>query len=206
MHVARYAIGPMDNNTYVIVDEATGEAAVVDPSFGSDRVAQDIDEQGWRPIVLLNTHAHIDHIVENALFAERYGTPLALHADDVPLLEATAEQAEWFGIPEPKRVSPGRLLADGDEVQIGTGVVRVIHTPGHSPGGVCFLGEGWVIVGDVLFQGSIGRADLPGGDLSLLLESIRTRLLTLPPSTIVYPGHGPTTAVGREARSNPFLT
>jgi glyoxylase-like metal-dependent hydrolase (beta-lactamase superfamily II) len=205
MRVVRYGVGPMENNTYVLVDEASGDAAVVDPSFGSQRAADEIDARGWRPVLLLNTHGHIDHTVENALFAERYSIPLALHADDVPLLEATAEQAEWFGIPEPRRISPTRLLKDGDVVAIGSGSVRVLHTPGHSPGGICLLGDGWVIVGDVLFQSSIGRADLPGGDMSVLLESIRSRLLSLPPATIVYPGHGPETTVGREAKMNPFL-
>ncbi len=205
MRVVRYGVGPMENNTYVILDEATGEAAVVDPSFGSERVLAEIDRQGWKPVLLLNTHAHIDHTVENARFATHYGMPLALHSDDAPLMEAMAEQADWFGVPEPEEVPIGRILADGDEVAVGSGTVMAIHTPGHSPGSVCFLGDGWVVVGDVLFQSSIGRADLPGGNMQTLLDSIRTKLLTLPPETVVYPGHGPETTIGREARMNPFL-
>ena len=203
MQVHRYNLGPLDNNTYVVED--SGEAVVIDPTFLSDSLVTVLRERGLNVTAVLNTHAHIDHVVENALFMEQFHAPLALHEADLPVLRRLDTQAEWMGIPPPRPSEPTIWLQDGGEVRIGAAALRVIHTPGHSPGHVAFAGEGFCIVGDVLFQDSIGRTDLPGGSLPQLLDSIRDRLLPLPDDTIVYPGHGPITTMGRERGHNPFL-
>lgn len=205
MRVYPFHVGPLDNNVYLVVDEARGCAAIVDPSFDSRGIWKVVVENGWRLVWVLNTHAHFDHVIENAFFVEVSGAPLALHPDDLPLLRALPQQAAWFGMEAPPPSEPTHLLAEGESIPIGSGSLQVLHTPGHSPGGVSFLGEGFVIVGDALFAGSIGRTDLPGGDISQLLQSIRTRLLSLPDDTRVYPGHGPETTIGRERETNPYL-
>jgi hydroxyacylglutathione hydrolase len=205
LKVTTYNVGPLDNNTYLLVDEATSQAAIVDPSFDSAKIWDDITAQGLKLVWVLNTDAHIDHVVENALFVERSGAPLALHPDDLPLLEAMPMQANWLGMEPPRHAQPSHLLADNETINIGESVVTVAITPGHSPGSVSFIGEGWVIAGDALFAGSVGRTDLPGGNSATLLNAIQTRLMTLPDDTIVYPGHGSSTTIGHERRTNPFL-
>jgi len=205
MIVETFNVGPLDNNTYLLVDEATGEAALVDPSFDSRPIWDVIQQRGLKVTSLLNTHAHIDHVVENAYFQEMTGAPLALHDADLPLLHAMEQQALWMGIEAPQVVEPSRSLTDGDVISIGGGSVRVAHTPGHSRGSVSFIGEGFVISGDALFAGSIGRTDLPGGDLTTLLDAIRSRLFMLDADTIVYPGHGRSTTIGEERRTNPYV-
>ncbi len=205
MHVERFNVGPLDNNTYLLIDEAACEAALVDPSFDSRPIWETIQDNGVKVAWLLNTHAHIDHVVENAFFVEKTQALAALHPADLPLLHAMETQAAWMGMEPPRIVEPGHLFEDGEEIRIGRHTVRIAHTPGHSPGSVSLIGDGFVISGDALFSGSIGRTDLPGGSLDQLLEAIRTRLLTLPDETIVYPGHGATTTIGRERSANPFL-
>ena len=206
MRIETYNVGPLDNNTYVLVDKSTGEAALVDPSFDSRTVWTSIHRAGWKITWLLNTHAHIDHVVENAYFADLTGAPLALHDADLPLLNGMEAQARWMGIPAPAVIQPTYSFTDGEEIEIGSERIRVVHTPGHSPGSVSLIGDGFVIAGDVLFAGSIGRTDLPGGSLHTLLKAIRTRLFVLPDDTRVYPGHGAATTIGRERRSNPFVS
>jgi hydroxyacylglutathione hydrolase len=206
VRIERYNVGPLDNNTYVLVDESTGEAALVDPSFDSRPVWDSIQRAEWKITWLLNTHAHIDHVVENAYFAELTGAPLALHDADLPLLNGMDAQARWMGILAPTVIQPTYSLTDGEEIAIGTERIRVAHTPGHSPGSVSLIGDGFVVLGDVLFAGSIGRTDLPGGNLDTLRNSIRSRLYVLPDDTRVYPGHGAATTIGRERRTNPFVT
>jgi glyoxylase-like metal-dependent hydrolase (beta-lactamase superfamily II) len=198
--------GPLENNTYLILDEETGQAAVVDPTWETEGDLDRLLKRGVTLAWILNTHGHYDHIVNNAVWKRRTGAPLAIHATDVPLLEAMREQAAWMGIPHGEdSPPPDHLLADEETIPVGGLTVKVLHTPGHSPGGVTFLVGEVAIVGDALFAGSIGRTDLPGGDQDVLLEAIRTRLLTLPDSTRVLPGHGPETTIGAERRTNPFL-
>jgi hydroxyacylglutathione hydrolase len=205
MRLLRYNVGPLDNNTYLLVDEPTGEAVIVDPSFDSAPIWEEVTANGWKLTWVLNTHAHIDHVVENTLFVERSGAPLALHPNDLPLLHALPQQATWMGIEPPAAIEPTHLLADGETIPFGQSVLKVALTPGHSPGSVSFVGDGFVLSGDALFAGSIGRTDLPGGNHAQLIEAIRARLLTLPDETLVYPGHGGATTIGDERRSNPFL-
>jgi glyoxylase-like metal-dependent hydrolase (beta-lactamase superfamily II) len=205
LRVETFNVGPLDNNNYVLVDESTGEAALVDPSFESRPAWDAIQRAGWKITWLLNTHAHIDHVVENAFFAEQTGAPLALHDADLPLLHAMEAQARWMGVPAPAVIQPAYSFTDGEEIAIGGERIRVAHTPGHSPGSVSLIGDGFVLGGDVLFAGSIGRTDLPGGNLDTLIDTIRTRLYALPDDTRVYPGHGPATTIGHERRTNPFV-
>src|SRR5207302_1658412 len=148
---------------------------------------------------------HIDHVVENAFFVEQSGASLWLHPDDLGLLRALPEQAAWMGMEAPAPCRPSSLFSDNQEVAIGEGKVKVVHTPGHSPGSVSLIGDGWVISGDALFAGSIGRTDLPGGSYNTLITAIKTRLLCLPDETVVHPGHGPDTTIGAERRDNLYL-
>ena len=203
MEVLRFNLGPLDNNTYVVLD--SGEAVVIDPSFESASIIPEIESRGLRVTAILNSHAHIDHVVENALFVSRFNAPLWLHRADLPLLEAMEVQATWMGIPPPRPCDPTQWLEDGDSIGVGAANLKVVHTPGHSPGHVTFVADGSAIVGDVLFQDSIGRTDLPGGSLPDLMESIHRALLPLADDITVYPGHGPITTIGRERASNPFL-
>ena len=205
MPILQYQLGPMGNNTYVIVDAATQEAAIVDPSFDSESLLPEIRMHGYKLRYLLNTHAHFDHILGNAFYVDEAGLPLALHRDDLPLLRALPEQGRRFSIPVTPSPDPSIWLEEGQALTLGESQIQVLHTPGHSPGGVTFLYEDAAIVGDCLFAGSIGRTDLPGASLQTLLHSIRTRLLTLPDATRVLPGHEDTTTIGEERFHNPYL-
>ncbi|MFQ5532708.1 MAG: MBL fold metallo-hydrolase, partial [Candidatus Methylomirabilales bacterium] len=147
-----------------------------------------------------------DHVCGNAFFKAKTGAPVLIHPEDVPLMRQAAQQALAFGFQVPAPPPPDRLLNEGDEVTMGESRLRVFHTPGHTPGGICLYGEGVVFVGDTLFSGSVGRTDMPGGSYEILLSSIRSKLLSLPDETAVYPGHGPSTTIGEERIHNPFLT
>ena len=203
--IHRYNLGPMDNNTYLIVDEATNEAALVDPSFDSETLLPGIIEGGYKVRYILNTHAHFDHIIGNAFFARETQAPVALHHDDLFLLQGLEDQAAMFGFDAAPSPDPTIYLADGQTLMLGQTPIQVLFTPGHAPGHVAFLVGDDVIAGDALFKGSIGRTDLPGGSLQTLLHSIHTRLLTLPDDVRVLPGHGSPTTIGTERRTNPYL-
>ena len=214
MHIQTFTVSPFVENCYVVHD--AGEAALIDPGTATPEeqqvVLDYIEEHALRVRHLLLTHAHIDHIFGCAFFAERFGGEAEhggwqLHPADEPLLAHAPTQAALFGVPIAPPPNPAHALQAGTLIPIGGGAFSVRHTPGHSPGHVVFYHEedGFVLGGDVLFQGSIGRTDLWEGSMPTLLDSIRRELLTLPDETVVYPGHGPATTVGRERRSNPFL-
>ncbi len=205
MAILRYELGPMDNNSFLIVDEESKEAAVVDPSFDSEAMWPDIQAHNYNVRNILNTHAHIDHIVQNAFFAERTDAPIALHRADLELLRLGPAQARMFSLEIVASPEPTIFLEDDQILMLGETRIKVLYTPGHSPGGVTFLVEDVALAGDCLFRGSIGRTDLPGGSQQTLLHSIRTRLMELPDETQVLPGHGELTTIGRERRSNPYL-
>jgi hydroxyacylglutathione hydrolase len=205
MAIRRYSLGPMDNNTYLIVDEATHEAALVDPSFDSEPILSDIRADGLYLRYILNTHAHFDHIIGNAYYAEQTGAPIALHRLDLELLRALPEQGRMFGFAVTPSPDPTIFLEDGTTLMLGETPIQVLFTPGHAPGHVTFLVDNIAIAGDCLFHGSIGRTDLPGASLQTLLHSIRTGLLTLPDETQVLPGHGALTTIGAERQTNPYL-
>jgi hydroxyacylglutathione hydrolase len=198
-------VGPLETNCYLVYCGETLECVVIDPGAEPERIIPAIVECGLKPVVILNTHGHIDHIGANRDIKDKFGIPLLIHPLDAPLLEKVQEFELSFFLGAKESPPPDRLLEDGETVVIGRCGLEVIHTPGHTPGSVSFLGDKVLFSGDTLFSGGVGRTDLPGGSTRDLEVSIRERILRLPPDTVVLPGHGPWTTVGEETESNPFL-
>ncbi len=198
-------VGPLGVNCYILGDEKTHEAIIVDPGGNARDILNTLQRTGLKAKAIVNTHAHFDHII--ALNEVRAAThaPFMIHTDEVPVLASAEASAGLFGMRVAPPAPAERLLKDGDQVEVGGLVLHVLHTPGHTPGGICLLHESQVFVGDTLFQGSIGRTDLPGGDYATLMQSIRDKLLPLPDDTTVYPGHGQATTMGEEKALNPFV-
>ncbi len=208
MQVRVVPVTPFEQNCSILLCERTGRAAVVDPGGDLPRIRAALNELGAEPERILVTHGHLDHVGGVAALAAELDLPVeGPHEADRFWLEALPEQAAMFGFPPAEPFTPDRWLAQGDTVHFGEQTLSVRHCPGHTPGHVVFHSAAarLVIVGDVLFKGSIGRTDFPRGDLDTLLRAIREQLLTLPDDTIVYPGHGPTTTIGAERRTNPYL-
>ncbi len=198
-------VGPLGVNCYILGDEKTHEAIIIDPGGNARDILNTLQRTGLKATAIVNTHAHFDHII--ALNEVRAAThaPFMLHADEVPILAAAQASAGMFGMHVAQPAPVDRLLNDGDEVKVGNLVLHVLHTPGHTPGGICLQHGNQVFVGDTLFQGSIGRTDLPGGDYATLMRSIRNKLLPLADDTMIYPGHGQATTLGEEKQLNPFV-
>lgn len=212
MKIARFEFALFGINTYVVYDPETRDCAVIDPGITSQQEIDALDNfiahEHLRVTHVINTHLHIDHAIGDNYVAKKYGVPILAHPADEVLGERLDMQAQQFGLPpEASAVSISEYLHDGDVIKIGNGELHVLHVPGHSPGSVVLYDkeDGFVIGGDVLFQGSIGRTDLPGGSMTQLLTGIRQKLLTLPDNTVVYPGHGPATTIGAERNSNLYL-
>ncbi len=205
MNVVQIPGGQFVENCYLVIDEAANACAVIDPGEQAGLILHKLRASGATPVGIWLTHAHIDHVLGVPELAAETGAPVYLHPDDRELYDAVPDQASWFGLTAEPLPPPDRELAAGGRLTVGGLDFRVRHAPGHSPGHVVFAGHGAVFGGDVLFQGSIGRTDLPGGDFDTLIGSIERELLVLPDSTIVYPGHGPATTIGAERRTNPFL-
>jgi hydroxyacylglutathione hydrolase len=207
MKVVMIPNGGFVENCYLVIDETARQCAVIDPGEDAGLILHQLEQAAVQPVALWLTHAHLDHVLGVPGVHAATAAPIFLHPADRPLYDRVPEQAAAFGLqavlPLPP---PDRPFAHGERVQVGGLSFEVRHTPGHSPGSVSLVGEGAVFGGDVLFQGSIGRSDLPGGDAETLLRSIERELLVLPDSTIVYSGHGPQTTIGVERRTNPFLT
>ncbi|HYU08252.1 MAG TPA: MBL fold metallo-hydrolase [Gemmatimonadales bacterium] len=198
--------GMFAENCFLVIDEQTRQCAIVDPGQDAGLILHKIEQSGAQPVAVWLTHAHVDHVLGVAEVARRTGAIVCLHPADRPLYDGVAEQAAWFGLAAPEQQpAPDRDLVAGEHLKVGGLSFDVRHAPGHSPGSVCIVGHGVVFTGDVLFAGSIGRTDLPGGDYETLIASIERELLPLPDDTIVYSGHGPETTIGRERRTNPFL-
>lgn len=198
-------VGPLQVNCFILCCTATSQALVVDPGDDGARILALMAKKSWTVAAIVNTHCHFDHVGGNAYLVEQTGAPLSLHAQDLPLLQLAARQAAAYGLSSTPSPAPSRLLNDGDLVQVGNITLTVIHTPGHTQGGICLYGAGHLFSGDTLFADSVGRTDLPGGDTEQLLSVIRQRLLVLPEETVVHPGHGPDTTIGREKRMNPYV-
>lgn len=212
MKIAKFEFSLFGINTYVVWDPATKECAVIDPGMINDEEREALDRfisrEGLAVKHIINTHLHVDHAIGNAYAKRIFDAPVEAHEADEPLGKALASQGESFGLAERiENVSVNTYLRDGDAVRIGDGELKVLHVPGHSPGSIALYDAegGYVISGDALFQGSIGRTDLPGGDMDTLLKSIREKLFALPDETIVFPGHGPATKISYEKSSNPFF-
>lgn len=212
LSVKIFVFNPFMENTLVVYDDHTREAAIVDCGclYDTERneLKKFIADNNLVIKYLLNTHLHLDHQFGNAWAAAEYGVLPLAHRNDEKLIDNLPSQAMLFGIPDSVDAQPlGGYIAEGDEIIIGSSKLKAIFVPGHSAGSLCFYSasDGILIVGDVLFAGSIGRTDLPGGDFDLLTNGIREKLFTLPLDTKVYPGHGPTTSIDREIHSNPFF-
>ena len=209
MNVVPIPNGVFAENCYLVVDEQAEQCAVVDPGEEAGLILHKIEETGSTLAGIWLTHAHLDHVVGVARVAEETGggVPVWLHPGDRALYDAVPQQAGAFGLaPPPELPAPNRDMVHGARLTVGRLRFEIRHAPGHSPGSVCLIGHGVAFSGDVLFAGSIGRTDLPGGDFETLIASIERELLSLPDETIVYSGHGPETTIGRERRTNPFLT
>lgn len=212
MKVVKFEFSLFGINTYVVYDPTTLKCAIIDPGMINteerDAMANFIKKNGLTVTHVINTHLHVDHAVGNKYAAKAFNAPIAAHRDDEFLGQRLQMQAAAFEIMEEiDNVSITYYLEDGEEIKIGDGKLLVLHVPGHSPGSIALYDKegGYVIAGDALFTGSVGRTDLPGGDMATLISSIKNKLLALPDETIVYSGHGPATTIGKEKRTNPFL-
>lgn len=208
--VELFTFNPVQENTYVVYNEKR-DCCIIDPGcyFASEEIelADFIEKNRLKPVLLLNTHCHFDHIFGNRFIHKKYGLELHLHKLEEKILAFGPTSSKNWQLTFENYDGPLHFIDENDPVKIGDDSLQVLFTPGHSPGSISFYSEenGFVISGDVLFQGSIGRTDLPGGDMNVLENSIRTRLYTLPKEVVVYSGHGPATTIGREMQSNPFF-
>ncbi|GAA4312014.1 MBL fold metallo-hydrolase [Nibribacter koreensis] len=211
MQIKSFTFNPFSENTYVLYD-ATKECVVIDPGCSNAQEEKQLKDfiqtEGLKVVRLLNTHCHIDHVLGNKFVADTYGVPLEIHEDDLSVLRAVPTYSAAYGFPMYAEQLPEKFLKEGEAVTFGDTELDVIFAPGHAPGHVVFYHEASknLIGGDVLFQRSIGRTDLPGGNYETLIQSIKTKLFTLPDDVTVHPGHGPSTTIGEEKRHNPFLT
>ncbi len=210
-NIITFTFNPFQENTYVVYDE-TGECVIIDPGCYDRSERNDlktaIEQEKLRPVRLLNTHCHLDHVFGNKFVSETWGLPLEIHEGELPVLVAVPQIARFYGMPEGEpSPMPGRFIAEGETITFGKTTLETILTPGHSPASLSFFcKEGrFVIAGDVLFYDSIGRTDLPGGDFDTLINSIKQRLFPLGDDVEVFPGHGEKTTIGRERQHNPFL-
>ncbi|MFU8768715.1 MAG: MBL fold metallo-hydrolase [Desulfotignum sp.] len=205
MIIRKLEVGPIMANCFILGCEDTKEAVVIDPGDDADRILMTLAKESLAVKYLIDTHGHFDHVGANRRMKEVTGATLAMHPDDVPMLSQLSRSAASFGLAAENSPEPDLLLHDGDTLTFGRITLKVIHTPGHSRGGICLYTPGHLFAGDTLFAGSIGRTDLPGGDYDTLIASIKQKLLGLPDDTVVYTGHGPETTIANEKRMNPFL-
>lgn len=210
LKVKSFVFSPIQENTYIVYNEEK-DCIIIDPgcyfNAEKDELAAFITQSGLTPRMLLNTHCHLDHVFGNRFVAETYGLSLHLHAKEKPLLDYAPASGLMYDLPFDNYSGDYIYLKDGDMVSLGTDELTVIEAPGHSPGHICFYNAArhFIICGDVLFNRSIGRTDLPGGSHQTLLKNIREKLFVLPGETVVYSGHGPVTTIGEEKKYNPFL-
>ena len=207
MILETFPVGPLQCNCTILADEDSREAIIVDPGDEITRIHRRLTSLGLTLKQILITHAHIDHVGGALKLKALTGAPIYLNEADLPLLAMMPSQAAWLGINPPETAPPDEALTDNRRVGLENYPAHVIHTPGHTEGSIClhFAPLKMVLAGDTLFAGSIGRTDLPGGNHDQIIDSIQSRLMTLPDETTVVPGHGPVTTIGAERRSNPFL-
>ena len=205
-----FVFNSFQENTFLLYDE-TNECVIIDAGCNEEREYEKIDdfieENNLTLKSIINTHCHIDHIMGNAYLVERYNVPSIAHKEDMPLLERSKDMAMAFGLNVQEPPVPNQFVNEGDEIKFGNTALFVKHVPGHSPGSIVLYNEkdNFVIVGDVLFNGGIGRTDLPGGDYDTLISSINEKLFSLNGDVVVYPGHGESTTIANEMNSNPFF-
>ena len=205
-----FCFNPFAENTYVLYDE-TKECIIIDPGCfekgEEETLGNFISSTELTPVMLVNTHAHIDHVLGNDFVFKTYKLKPVLHRNEVAILEAAPAIGMQWGVAVNPSPAPAKFIEEGDRIKFGNSVLEILFTPGHSPGSVCLYNpeQSFLIGGDVLFRGSIGRTDLPGGDHQTLIQSIREKLFHLPDDTVVHPGHGPETTIGYERKFNPFV-
>jgi Zn-dependent hydrolases, including glyoxylases len=210
LHIIKETYNPFQENTYILYNEEK-QAIIIDPGmyFPEEHTHffDIIASQSLHPILLLNTHTHLDHLFGNAAVLSKYAIPFAFHQADKPVFDAATSAGVLYGMTFAKSPEPTYYLEENTQLTLGEDSLKILLTPGHSPGSVCFYHEEqhFVIGGDVLFQMSIGRTDLPGGNHNDLIKSIQQQLFSLPDNTVVYSGHGPETTIGFEKMNNPFL-
>ena len=203
--VHQLSVGPLQVNCFVVACQRTREAMVIDPGEDGPRILQLAESNGYQVKKIVNTHGHFDHIGANQPVKEATGAVLMMHEADLPLLQNARNHAQAYGLTVSPSPDPDKFLNEGDVFSVGEQSFSIFHVPGHSPGSICLLSNGHLFVGDVLFAGSVGRTDLPGGDFDALIEGVREKLFRLPAETIVHPGHGSDTTIGREKQMNPFV-
>ncbi len=208
MRIETLPVGDLQTNCYIVADEKTGEAIVIDPGGDADHILETIRRHDWVVKMVVNTHGHFDHIMANKEVVESTGAPLAVHPDDAAMLTNPLRSFSILAGRLSPSVAATVELVEGSVVRVGAVEFTVLHTPGHSPGGISLYcaEEKVVFSGDALFQMGIGRTDFPGGSMAVLVKSIRERLFTLPDDTVVYSGHGPQTTIGYEKANNPWLS
>ncbi len=197
-------VGRLQTNCYILQSDST--ALIIDPGDEPERILRLLDDIAVKPSKIIATHTHFDHVLGVNTIRTKLNIPFLIHRDDLAMLESMQSRVRefmGFSVPPPPKVD--QFLTDGESITIGQDRVKVIHTPGHSPGSISLASRGYVLTGDALFNQSIGRTDLPGGDLDTLVHSITHRLFSLKDNTIVYPGHGPETSIGDEKLANPFV-
>lgn len=200
-------VGDLGVNCYILADSETKEGVVIDPGSEAENILSVVKANDIKVLHILNTHGHFDHIGGNRRVTEATGGRLMINKEDEPFFSRAERSATMYGLAAEDSPPPAAYLAEGDSIRFGKHEIKVIHIPGHSPGGSCFYlaNDGILISGDSLFAESIGRTDLPGGSQTQLVNSIRAKLLTLPAETRVFPGHGPETSIGHEKKHNPYL-
>lgn len=207
LEIAAIPVGPFVMNCYIVKDPETGKGILIDPGDSElPKIQRAIDKSKAEIVAAFGTHGHLDHVGQTAKLKEALKVPFYFHKADQPLLDILDEQASMFGLPTMETPSVDKYLKEGDEIVFGSKKLKAIHAPGHSPGSLCLSGEGVLFSGDVLFQGSIGRTDLWGGDFDTLIDSIKKKLLVLGDEIAVLPGHGPGTTIQAEKLANPFLS
>ncbi len=205
MIIRSITVGPVMTNCYVVGCEETRKGVIIDPGDEVDLILLEAAEEKLSIEHIINTHGHFDHVGGNSRIKEVTGADLMIHSLDAPMLDAVSASAAQWGLRADNSPKPDRLLVEGDEISFGNLTFKVIHTPGHTPGGISLHCNGDVFVGDTLFAGSVGRTDFPGGDFNILKESIQKKLFALDDSVKVWPGHNQETTIGREKRMNPFV-
>ncbi len=198
-------VGPFAENTYIVADPVSKEAFIIDAGDESSVILENIRQQGWKAKAILTTHGHIDHVAGAWEIQQALDIPFYIHKEDEFLLDNLPQAAAFFGLKPPKKPKITAYLEEGQEYILGEKVFQVFHVPGHSPGHVMFYTPSYAFVGDCIFQGSIGRTDLPGGSYPQLIQSIEQKIFSLPPETQLFSGHGPSSTVKTEMETNPFF-
>ena len=204
--VEHLVVGPLQSNCFILGEEVSGEAVIIDPGEDGEMILSAVKRKPWKVVGVLNTHAHFDHTGGNGVVVQGTDAPLIVPRADAPSIAQAHMAGRLYGLVVQASPPPDRLLDEGDVITVGDEKIHVRSTPGHTAGGAIFVTSAGVFSGDSLFAGSIGRTDLPGGDYHTLISSIKEKILDLPDDTPVFPGHGPFTTVGREKTLNPFLT